>query len=464
MELSYMLNQMCHEVLSNADINAIRKERGFTKSETDSRSQFESFYLSSIGLEAAMRKLTLAETACLHLLNHKAQEVALPFFERVYGSAGSGERYYYGTFTQQYQNTFRKVKQNLLRRGLLVMAELRTRADNTKMERWRFHFPREFAPYLPPLIPEPHAFDIPGDDRSIEARRGKVLEALGQPHTKPFWQKGFECTVLGGDFTLGREPFSVKRLTEWQGSAWASALSVTMPNDSGQSLSPVEAVRAILGTLAPGEWADLEQLAAAYDVLCFGVRAPSLREICKMGWERGSLVQHSAANQVYYRLPEMAVPETETVAPDKYLHPLPQRGAVQVDLHSIPFDELETLNILAYLDVDHNQMVAVPSRVKLGRAAPEIRGSALGIWLSSQIPAFGEASELIAKNWGKTILHANLLIARIKDLSLRVQLERGLGENLVLLSDEFVAFPVEARTEVEKIVHKGGFVVKTVTA
>jgi hypothetical protein len=56
------------------------------------------------------------------------------------------------------------------------------------------------------------------------------------------------------------------------------------------------------------------------------------------------------------------------------------------------------------------------------------------------------------------------LIAQVRDLSLRVQLERSLGADLVLLSDEFVAFPREARAEVEKVVQKGGFVVKTVQA
>ena len=71
---------------------------------------------------------------------------------------------------------------------------------------------------------------------------------------------------------------------------------------------------------------------------------------------------------------------------------------------------------------------------------------------------------MIAENWGKTILHTDLLVARVKDLSLRVQLERHLGEDLVLLSDEFVAFPTAARRDVEKVIQKGGFVVKTMKA
>jgi hypothetical protein len=197
MELSYMLNQMCHEVLSNADVNAIRKARGFTKTETDNRSQFESFYLSSIGLEAAMRELSIAEIACLHLLNHKNEEVDLTFFARLYGSRDR----YHDTFNQQYQDTFRDVKQNLLRRGLLVMAELRTRADNTKMERWRFRFPHEFVPYLPLLIPEPHTFEIPGDDRSTQVQRDKVLEALDTSAAKILRKNRFQSIVYDGDFT-----------------------------------------------------------------------------------------------------------------------------------------------------------------------------------------------------------------------------------------------------------------------
>ena len=98
-----MLNQMCHEVLSNADVNAIRKARGFTQTETNSRSQFESFYLSSIGLKAAMSTLTTEEAACLHLLSYQSKEVNIAFFDRVYGSA-ENNRYYYRTFTQRYKN------------------------------------------------------------------------------------------------------------------------------------------------------------------------------------------------------------------------------------------------------------------------------------------------------------------------------------------------------------------------
>ena len=150
MDLSPMLAQMCHEGLSQADVNAIAKARGFRKQEAASRATFESFFLSTIGVETALAELTEAEIACLHLLARQPDEVNLPFFERIYASARRGQQYYYGTFSQEFKPVYDEVHKNLVRRGVLVVAEAKTRADDTKMERWRYRFPPEFVPLLPP--------------------------------------------------------------------------------------------------------------------------------------------------------------------------------------------------------------------------------------------------------------------------------------------------------------------------
>ena len=199
-----------------------------------------------------------------------------------------------------------------------------------------------------------------------------------------------------------------------------------MPNDGGQSLPPVEALRTILGTLAPGEWADLEQLAAVYDVFCFGVQCAGFARNLRIGLETGQpgaaycgpSALLSPAGDVHTR----SEPRCAGRIPAS---PSPTRRGPGGFAH-IPFADLEILNLLAHLEVEQNQLVATPSRVKLGRVSPQIRESALGVWLSSQIPAFGETFRQIAENWGKTILHTHLLIAQVRDLSLRVQLERAL--------------------------------------
>ncbi len=59
MDLSPILAQMCHEGFSQADLNAIARARGFRKQETASRATFESFFLSTIGVENALAALIL---------------------------------------------------------------------------------------------------------------------------------------------------------------------------------------------------------------------------------------------------------------------------------------------------------------------------------------------------------------------------------------------------------------------
>ncbi len=108
-----MLNQMCHIVLSLTDIGAIRQARGFKKNEVASRTTFESFFLSSIGLETVMASLSPEEVATLRLLVQQDEEVDITFFERLYGSAKKAEGYYYGTYTQRYKGTLDAVKKGV---------------------------------------------------------------------------------------------------------------------------------------------------------------------------------------------------------------------------------------------------------------------------------------------------------------------------------------------------------------
>jgi hypothetical protein len=60
MNTTTLLHQMCHTDLSQADVNAIGKNRGFSRREIASRTALESIYLSPVGVEKAMATLTTA--------------------------------------------------------------------------------------------------------------------------------------------------------------------------------------------------------------------------------------------------------------------------------------------------------------------------------------------------------------------------------------------------------------------
>ena len=107
-------------------------------------------------------------------------------------------------------------------------------------------------------------------------------------------------------------------------------------------------------------------------------------------------------------------------------------------------------------------MLITPNLVKLGRTADTVAALPLADWLQKNAPAFHQALETVRQRRGKTILHENLSVARVGDLSLKVALQKALGSRVVVLGEEFIAFPSGAVTEVKRLVAQMGHVVKEV--
>ena len=136
-----------------------------------------------------------------------------------------------------------------------------------------------------------------------------------------------------------------------------------------------------------------------------------------------------------------------------------------MDLDAVPFEALETLVRMSdQRPVAGGQplLLVAPNLVKLGRMADTAAVLPLADWLQKNAPAFHQAFETARQRRGKTILHENLSVARVSDLSLKVALEKALGKRIVPLGDEFLAFPSEAVAEVKRLVSQMGHVVKEV--
>jgi len=441
---------MCAE-LPDADLNAIRKARGFSAKETASRTSFASFYVTSVGVAEAMAALTPEETITLRLL-HETGEVDVEFFARLY-SAG----HQYGTYTQRYKPVFDEVKKNLVRRGLVVMAEVKMRGDTVQLERWRYAIPPEFAPHLPtlPIVQN----DSPGLENEVTIRR-KLLELLGGSPAVP--NDPLPIQIKHGSLYLKDYPFSLATFETWQLDAWQRALSAFKPNLPA-SLSPTIAALKLLDGKG---WVAPKSLEPAIAIYSFGGKVPPVEKLLKQGWELGLLSRLEIDHSPHYRLAPSKSAGTNAPYPAtlNWADTTSQPGTVKIDLRLIPLHDLDLLNILTHLEVEKGDLYAFPSLVKLGRATPAQRRTPLSRWLAEHIPAFGKALETVEAKWGQTLLHENLLVARVRDLSLRVQLERELKDKLVVLSDHYIAFPHEARASVEKVLKKTGFVIKTVKA
>jgi hypothetical protein len=454
---------MCLDELSNADIKAIRKARGFTKNETASRAQLAAIFLSSIGVEKAMGTLSPKEIACLHLLKEIEQQIVdITFFERVYGSAyDSFDTHHYVdyTFNQAYKETYQAVKKKLIRKGLLLAAESRSSSGATILERTEFHFPSAFVPYLPPLVQEKERSDEPGQAKTKEIWRKKIYEVFKKQSIKD----SYRVYLQKGYLKIGEYPFSIEALKWWCQNIWASEIDISMVRQS-LSMHPVQALLFILDSLEPGEWLSAAQMEEVFTVLSYKSGAPELALVCEKGWRWGELEKLSSQSGVFFRRINMeAYCQPAVEDPGAFFEVSSKGGAVIINLDTIPFEFLEALNQVARLGITGQQLIARPTQTNLGQVFPYIRGHLLIDWLTARIPGFAQVFEAAREQWGKTILHENLLIARVKDLSLRVQIEQKLGDNVMLLSEDTIAFPHDSLTAVTQVLQKGGFVIKTKT-
>jgi hypothetical protein len=451
------LKQMCQSELNDSDIKAICKNRSFPAKEATSRDIFENFFLSNIGLKEALSSLTYEEVVFLHLLNKINQEVDIEYFERLYGCARPESGYDYRTFNQRYKETFNKVKNNLVRKGVLIFIEAEAYTGSTRLERMRFLFPKEFANFLPPVV-KASKFEETGDFRR-EILRDKLLEIIGsmKKQSPLSNEKSFKLSVKDGNLSIGSEKFRVSHLLKWQQACWQASVEVNTRVQDDE-MTPIEVILYALSQLQEHEWLPADALAVMLRIFT-GVEKYNPEHICAAGWKWGCLAKVVADGKTYYRLPEDLM--EDTTSPEHYLQVKPDY-TVALDLMTIPYSALEVLASVSILDVHNSNLRATASIIKIGNAPETFEKNTVLEWLKEKSSGFRTAIEMAQKRQGKQIIHENLMIAHVRDMSLRVQIEKSFGDPKILVSlpNDYIAFPCDQLQAIQKLVEKSGHVIK----
>jgi hypothetical protein len=466
MDVDKMLKRMCRFELNQADIKAICTLRALPPACLQSRTLLRHHFLTDTGIEKAVAALDQNQILCLHLLAAAGGEEDIRFFARLYKKDHPGS--YHHTFTQRYKTVFSRVKTELVRKGLLLFAEKpKDPWQKTSMlERLRFIFPAEFAAFLPPPA-KPLQVDPSGADiRRIDFLREKLTEIIETPKTTPPQSPKMEerLHIRNKTLYLGKSPFSLKRLSGWIGSRWKTAVTVD-PNLDNSPLTPVDLIDYALSLLGENQWADADDLLALFKIAYPNAdKLPDVRKACKYGWQIGCLEKLSQNGKEVYRLAALE-PNHDHLNPDTFLT-VKTDEFFEIDLKRIPLEDLERICKTCKLHVSQKKFVAQPDFVRISYASKQMASSPALIWLQKRHKLFGQIVATIKKKEGKTVVHNNLLIAAVKDLSLRVQIEKKFRDlkQVVTLSDEFISFPLNLLPEIEKVVIKSGNAVKYVTA
>jgi hypothetical protein len=458
MKTSEIAEQMCRSELAAADIKAICNSRGFSLSNTGSPALLESLILSDVGLQSAFSSLDRKEIIMLHFLKCWNKPVDITVFERLTGKRSN----WYGSFNQRYGDLFKRIKLNMIRKGLLVFStDASLIFKKTKLERQVFGFPTQFHADLPPPFSSSAVLPGHGEHNApfIRAKLNQLLQPVPRDETDPFaW------SVNAGVLMMGEGEFETDTFRKWQHRQWAMSCSPSLLDEdrSNARLSPLAALDYAFSTLGSDEWIEPVELEPIFRIFCREKTKLDARQIFRQGWEKACLVRQEKDGKRWYR---PAPPFQDISGKPRYgdyLH-VDDAGGINVNLETIPLNCLEAVSRISRFRIENGVLTAAPDIIRMGRMINEIREASLTKWLTETSTAFSQAFSTVAERWGRQLVHRNLLIAKVKNIGLKVSLEKTFKDGkIIFLPGDFIAFPESVRSQVETLVTQNGFAVKTI--
>lgn len=454
---------MCGFGLTNTDFKAICAARGFPAKYASARVLFEHVFLSGTGVAQVLAKLNSEQLLLLHLMDFLGDEVDVTFFARIYPAANRNS--WNVTFNKRYKIVFDKVRTDFIRRGILMFAQNVQKWDKkeTLLERQRFQFPAEFALHLPSFISAKNIANPKILTSGANILREKLAEICSPQPRKEGVSTPGRLHINDGWLLMDKSPFTKRLLQSWKITQWMNNFKVL----KGESTDGIS-LRKLLGHFLAGPdenpWFVSSDLTPLLEMAFPEVKLPETEKICAQGWQTGCLDKTIADNKTCYRLNDDES-ETEPLQPGDFLSALDLRSFT-IDLDKIPFSALEILAGICRLKVSGTKLVGEADFVRLSHCLSKIEHEPVFTWLTEHLEEFGRTAKNIVQRQNRTIIHDNILIAKITDLSLKILIEKKLAESGDVLSpsDEFIVFPLEKLPEIEKTVKKAGHVIKTIVA
>ena len=453
-----MLRDMYDKALTATDLKAIGKTRGFSQEEISSSALFTAAFLSDKGLSSALGSLTQDEIVLLHLLNVINKEVDVTFFEYLYGEQErDSDGWHYQSFASQYKDVFKAVRKYLVRKGVLLFAESTSNwYKSTKLERWSFRFPDQFAPFLPSPFDSPQVFDTHVNEDVLRRKLKQVVNGVQIPGEAA----GYDIKVSGAKLRIGKREFRMNYLKKWQEKSWEASVPEERRYKNAD-VSPIQVVIYALSRLNQNEWVLPDEFSRFWRILYQDT--PDSKVICEAGSKWGYLSKQEYQGKPYYRLAETM--GASMVKPDSYLT-VKGDQAVDMDIKTVPYEDLEVIAQISKLTVVDSRLQITPDLIAIGNAPMRIRNHPQLLWLRDKSSLFREVMEKVDKRWGKIVIHENLMIARVRDISLSVKIQQSFTDpkRIIVIAKDFIAFPRDALPEIQKIVQKSGYVVKVVNS
>ena len=452
----YELESM-HKSLSATDLREICKKRGFPITNNMSEDTFKNFFLSTVGVENALSALTSEEVLLLSLIQD-GKEVNVQYFASVYKTT---ERY--GTFTQQYKNTYKSIQENLIRAGILIAYENRYDSHrNSKLERIKFIFPAEFKKYLPSPFKNIKEHDITISEESDSELRGKVIRIVNQKSVNPK-----NICIEDGSLKYQGELFKMKAFNDWRFDCLAKYVNKQRTSSRVVFIGNIEKLGMIniaqilvdiLSKLQNNQCVSAKDLLPLFNLIYSESHTINPEEVLGKMVSLGFLIRSQLEGINYYHYHDSL--QKNHIAPDEYLSTEDNKFLINTD--KISYKALEQLAMICNFIIDKKKLYINPSFTKIVKKYSQLNGCTLLLWLKGKSQTIATKLNDIENKYGKILLHSNIIIAKINDFKLRAIFEKAYKQTdkMIFLPNNYVIALKEERKNIEKLVLKSGFAVK----
>ena len=461
---------MCGYGLTATDKKAICKARGFPANYASSPDLLQHVFLSDAGVKKALAQLDEKECVLLNLMLFLKREVDITFFSRIYPAMGANS---WGiTFNRKYKIVFDNVRKNLIRCGILIFDETLERLldEKTILERQRFLFPPEFAHHLPPSIAAKEIENpkiILPPENILQKKMAEILSAAPEAGAESKTDAESE-TIKGrlhikdGVLLMDNTKFTEKQLQSWNTSLWVNNIQIPKQSDS---LPLGRLLDFFLSRMDANQWFHSLSLIPLFETVFADGDLPDpvsdfLETLCEKGWRRGCLAKTTAGKTFYYRSNKNDTINSG-LQPGDYLTAMDE-NTFAVDLNLVRYKSLEIIARACRMQVTGGRLTGKIDFIRLSRCMGKIEQEPDFLWLHKHLAGIKDTTALIKKRRNKTIIHENVMTAKISDLTLKIIIEKKFAATgkLISLNDEFIVFPPDLLPEIQKLTKKAGHVIK----
>lgn len=453
-ELDALAAQTCSSVLTAGQLKDICRWRGFAAQPGASKLELAAFVATRLlQPEGAARAMQSLEPRWLLVLHALAMANGAPNLEALLPVLAPGRSYW----RLDYRKLFREVAEGLLNRGLVLVQDRPGGAADSRFQLYHFVLPAVHEALLPPY---PVATCPLGKGavagELLPYARQILAEALRDPGSKRASSKeglvaraaaALRCTAEG-------LAYGTRALRDMAGLVAGLRADWTSGGHSAGSKG-AEALRAIdhiLRHLPPGRAVTPAQVGEAVAVLGHRVEEDELQRFFEEGWRLGLLLRSGSGQRACYApAPESVVadpdPPVLRASPDGiWLDP--QRSGLECTLR---------LAALCRAEAAQSGLLLRPQLVLFGRAADELDGIPGLRQAMAASPAFADAAARVKRQRGRLLLHVGLVVLRVEETGLRMQLIHELGKQVRSLGGPYLVLPQSALPTAERLVRREGY-------